>query len=462
MAKTGKLMASDTGVQEKRFWRSWGVAGTVLAVALGAALRLLWAGDIEFKLDELWTFERVQFVGATEPFPWRGMPTSTGVHHPGGSVWIFLLLGKLFGATTPPELARACQLVNIAAIVLLVVFAFRAVPRPERELWLWAAALVSVNPMAIILHRKIWPPSLVPLFVMIVLIGWWYRDRRVGAFVWGVMALLLGQIHPAGLFLATGFALWALLFDRRRVRWRAWLAGSCVGLVPLIPWLLYVAGAMHGHNMSQRHWTHAVEFKFWFRWGIEPFGLGLEPFLGKDFQDFLRYPLLAGHATYLVGLLHVLLVTTAAGLLLKGTWRLWQERARWADALIGRESSTAFTQNAMLLGFGVVFTATLLPIYRHYFGLTFPLVFVWLARLALGKGDESGAKLTRPRLCLLGLCVAELLVSVSFLGYVHENPHGKLHGEYGTPYRAQAPQNWSAHARPYTSQDIENPAASIH
>jgi hypothetical protein len=453
-------MTSEAGLQTKPFWRSWGVAGTLLAVALGAGLRLLWGGDIEFKLDELWTFERVQFVGSTEPFPWRGMPTSTGVHHPGGSVWIFLALSKLFGASTPPELARACQLVNIAAIVLLVVFAFRAVPRPEREIWLWAAALVSVNPMAIVLHRKIWPPSLVPLFVMIVLIGWWYRDRRVGAFVWGMMALLLAQIHAAGLFLATGFALWAVLFDRQRVRWLAWMAGSVVGILPLVPWLLYVAGSMHGHSMSQRTWIHLAEFKFWIRWAAEPFGLGLQPFLGDDFRDFLRYPLVAGHATYLVGLLHALLATTGAGLLLRGAYRLWQQRSRWADVLIGRDSHTAFTQNAMLLGFGLVFTASLLPIHRHYLGLTFPLVFVWLVHLVLGKPEQPGTRLDRPRLCLLGLCVAELLISVSFLGYVHG--HSTLHGDYGTPYRAQAPQNWSAHVKPYTSQDIENPAASIH
>src|SRR2546423_1677523 len=86
----------------------------------------------------------------------------------GAGIWVFLALGKLSGAETPPELARVCQLVNIAAIALMLAFALRAVPRPEREAWLWAAALVSVNPLAVVLHRKIWPPSIVPLFVMLV------------------------------------------------------------------------------------------------------------------------------------------------------------------------------------------------------------------------------------------------------------------------------------------------------
>src|SRR5262245_22627509 len=98
----------------------WVVFAAVLA---GAGLRLAWVEDIEYKGDERWTFERSRHVGRTEPLPWLGMPTSFEVRHPGGTVWVFVALGRLTGAREPTDLARACQLLNVGAILLLVLFA---------------------------------------------------------------------------------------------------------------------------------------------------------------------------------------------------------------------------------------------------------------------------------------------------------------------------------------------------
>src|SRR5262249_35004334 len=158
-------------------------------------LRLVWAEDIEYKGDEYWTFQRTQAVGRTEPFPWVGMPTSAGFVNPGMSAWVFLALGKLAAAQSPPDLARAVQGLNVRALVLLVGFALRVVPREEREFWLWGAALAAVNPVAVLFHRKIWPPSVLPLFTLVLLAGWWRRERRWGAFTWGLVGALVGQIH---------------------------------------------------------------------------------------------------------------------------------------------------------------------------------------------------------------------------------------------------------------------------
>ena len=186
---------------DQRRWRWWPV-GLAVALLLGAGLRLIWVQDMEYKLDEAWTFDRARAVGETERFPWVGMLSSVEIRHPGMSIWVFLYLGKLSGTDDPTQLARACQLVNIAAILLLVVFALRAVPRAERESWLWATALVCLNPLAVLMHRKIWPPSILPLFTMMLLVCWWYRDRRWGALAWGLAGAILGQIHPAGFFFA--------------------------------------------------------------------------------------------------------------------------------------------------------------------------------------------------------------------------------------------------------------------
>lgn len=416
--------------------RVLGHAALIVAVLLGAGLRLFWVDDMEYKGDEQWTFERTQEVGRSEPFPWLGMPTSYEIRHPGGTVWVFVALARAFGIHEPTALARACQMLNVAAILLLLGFCFWALRGSEREPWLWATALVSLNPLAVVLHRKIWPPSVAPFFTMLLLVCWWYRQRRWGAFCWGVAGMILGQIHPAGLFFAAAFALWALLFDRRNVAWLHWLGGSILGALPLIPWLHYVLLEMSTGTISQRRWSHLFEMRYWFRWLSEPFGISVEYALGEDFVDYLRYPLVGGQPTYLVGVLHgVIGVATIACLTWLGA-SLWKYRGRWKDLWIGRDSPTAFTQNAALWGFGLVFTATRLPIHRHYMVLTFPLMFLWLARVALAQRRPLAGPFTLGRATLLTLCIVQGLVSASFLHYVHVNRY-RIQGEYGVPYGVQ-------------------------
>jgi hypothetical protein len=415
--------------------RGW-TWGLIVAVLAGAALRLLWVEDMEFKGDESWTYERTQHVGRDEPLPWLGQPTSYELRHPGGTVWVFVALGRLFNVHNPTDLCRAIQILNLTAILLLLAFTLWAVPRGEREPWLWAAALVSVNPVAVLFHRKIWQPCVMPFFVMVLVICWWYRDRRAGAFCWGFLGGCLGFLYPAGMFLAAGFALWAVLFDRQRVAWRWWLPGSALGVLPLLPWIRYVFTEMAINPISQRRWDHLLEFKFWMRWLTEPFGFCLDYALGDDFDDFLAYPLVDGQPTYLIGALHVAL---AVGLVILLGWLaccLWRDRGQWGGLLVGRESPTAFTQNACLWGFGLVFTASLLPVHRHYMVSTFPLMFLWLARVTLAPRPRRGGEWISGRCFLSAVWVAQLLISVGFLCYIHGNQR-PIRGDYGLPYGAQ-------------------------
>ncbi|HYT87533.1 MAG TPA: hypothetical protein VEL76_02335, partial [Gemmataceae bacterium] len=400
--------------------RAW-IWGLIAAILAGVVLRLLWVEDMEFKGDELWNFECTQHMGRDQPVPWLGPPTSFEIRHPAGTVWIVVALGRLFHVQEPTDLCRSVQILNIAAIFLLLGFALWAVPRGEREPWLWAAALGSVNPVAVLFHRKIWQPCMLPFFVMVLLICWWYRHRRAGAFCWGLLGGFLGFLYPAGMFLAAGFALWALLFDRRNVRWRWWLPGSALGALPLLPWFHYVLTEVAANPISQRRWTHVLEFKFWMRWLTEPFGLSLDYALGDDFDDFLAYPLVSGQPTYLIGALHVVLLV---GVLTLVGWlcvRLWRERANWGNLWIGRESRTALTQNACLWGFGLVFTLSLLPVHRHYMIITFPLMFLWLARVTLAPRWRDGSEWISGRGFLAAVWVAQLLISIGFLCYIHVN-----------------------------------------
>ena len=412
-------------------WR----CGLIAALLTGAVLRFVWVEDMEYKGDEAWTFDRTQNAGRSEPFPLVGLPTSLEFRNPGMSVWTFLALGRLAGVGEPTGLARACQALNVAALFVLVAFALRWVDAEQREPWLWAAALASVNPLAVVFQRKIWPPSIFPLFSMLLLIGWWRRDRRAGAFACGLIGVILGQMHLSGFFFVAGLAVWALLFDRRRVAWLSWLAGSLCGLLPLLPWLADVARHWAEWPARARFWAHAPEPKFWTHWFTEPFGIGLKYALGEDFATFFAGPPWHGRPTYGVALLHAVVGVTAGIIVIRAAIAVWRERGSARELLTGRRSETAFIVSAGVWGYGLVFNAACLRFYRHYLLVAFPLTFVWAAQLALAPA--GAARLRHARALLLVLCVAQALISVSFLVFVHQHQDG-VRGDYGVPYAAQA------------------------
>ncbi len=414
--------------------RPWPLLGIILALLAGAGLRLAWPEDIEYKADEAWTFEHSRDTD----LPWLGMPSSVNIPNPGMSLWVFVLLQRLSGAADPPALARAVQLTNVAALVLLVVFAIRHVPRGEREPWLWAAALVAVNPLAVLFHRKIWPPCVLPVLTLAMLYGWWYRGRRGPAFLWGLVGVCLGQIHMAGFFFAGGFALWALLFDRPwrgRVAWPGWLLGSLLGSLPMLPWIVHLVAHPVEQSINPHRWVHACELKFWIRWFTESFGLGIDYTFGPCFGEFQGYPLLLGRPTYLVGLLHGILVGLALLLVVRAVILLGRLRGRWREHWIGRGSPSAFTQNAALWGFGLLLTLSSFSIHRHYMIVLFPLEFLWVARLALAPSGDRPQTVRLGRAALAVLWTAQLLLSANMLHYIHV--HQDLSGtEYGVPYGA--------------------------
>jgi hypothetical protein len=410
-----------------RSWSAWLLA---LALLAGAGLRLAWPADIEYKADEAWTFARTQHADA-EGLQWLGMPTSVEIRNPGMSLWGFQVLSWLFQANNPPALARGVQFLGILSIGGLITFARCSVPVAQREPWLWAAAFLSVNPVVILFERKIWPPSLLPIFIVVFLAAWWYRSRGPGAFFWGLLGACIGQIHLAAFFFAAGFLAWAACFEGRRVAWRWWALGTAIGMLPLIPWLRYFVQELMSHRALPHVIKHAFELKFWSRWTMEPLGLGLNHALGPDFLDFLRYPLVSGYPTFGVGLLHVLVA--AIGICLLG--RAFLGAAQIPDFgsrfRRGGDSSSAFTVNAALWGYGLCLTLSLLPIHRHYMIVTYPIEMLWLARLALELPRKQNGRR------FLGiLWVAQLLISISFLGYIHVN-QGSRGGEYGKTYAAQ-------------------------
>jgi hypothetical protein len=310
----------------RREWRNWlwrrrWRIGLAAALLMGAAFRLIWLSDMEYKADEAWTFERVKAFLQTGEAPAIGMMSSAGVPNAGLSIWLFLALGYITHALTPLALARAVQIANVVALLLLAVFALQMVSRREREPWLWATALVAVNPLSVLFSRKIWPPDLFPLFTLGFLTAWWRRSSWIGAFCWGLIGALLGQIQLCGFLFAASFALVTLIYDRRSVDWPAWFTGSVMGIAPMVPWLnLLLHDAAGTSKMTL--WPPKLRFlAFFLYWPGFATGLDLPYALGHDFLRFLASPFIGSVPTCLSGIVFAAAVVLWARLIVGFVFR---------------------------------------------------------------------------------------------------------------------------------------------
>lgn len=420
----------------------WAVIGLSLALVAGAFLRLGFGSDIEFKGDEKYNFELARDAGRTVPIPALGMNSGVNIPNPGLSVWVFVGLARLTGVDSPVGLARAIQMLNVLALVLLAFLVLKFMRGPTRETWTWAVALACVNPIDVLLQRKIWAPSVFPLLTTLMLLCWWRRDRFWYAVGWGLIGGVLGQIQMVGFAFGLSFALLTLLIDRRGVRWSGWLAGSGLATIPLLPWLQYLwthqdqlrqsSGSSPAYaEFSLLHhpftaWIDQNPWQYFLVWIVNALGLGLDYSLFDEVYAFLKFPYVAGWPTYGGGAAMVVIVGLAAITLAFGLRRVagLEWRARPARHTLGMWIA--------FLGFGGLVAVTPYFVQRHYLLVTFPYEFVWLAlvvQFAFGRTRLARAVLT-------SLCVCQFALAANFLWYIHANG-GAPRGDYGVSYGRQ-------------------------
>jgi hypothetical protein len=424
-----------------RLSRAW-KAGIALSLVAGILLRVLYIEDMEYKEDERLFFEGSQ----RGDWPWTGMPTGVYILNPGMTQWIFKVLALATGARDPISLVHAVQAFALLGSAMILPFALRVIRDPaEREPWLWAFVLGMVNPLNVVYQRKLWPFACQLPLTMLIVIGWMKRSSFGWAFVWGLAGALIGQIHMSGFFLAGGVVLWTLLFGRRfteATNWKGWFAGSVLGALPLIPWAMIVMNQRIEHTISGG-WSNRLEAKYWVFWLTNPLGLHVGNTVGllrgnahlEQLSDFARYPLVGGSPTYLVGLAHGLMAFLALWALGTAVVRtlLRLKRGTLVTAFLGNfvdGSRTSFLIGASGIASGALLTATAVNIRRYYAYVSFPLDHVFLARLAL-KGPRIGPITPQRMLVLLWFC--QLLVSASFVGYIHLN-QGATQGDYGPAF----------------------------
>jgi hypothetical protein len=143
----------------------------------------------------------------------------------------------------------------------------------------------------------------------------------------------------------------------------------------------------------------------------------------------LTFPNVNGHSTYIAavasGVAVLVLLWVYAGALRD----LWKSRSGWREIVFGTSSQSRFLVSAVIFGFAPLLALPGFGIPKHYWIVTFPLEWVFLSSLAL-KNSRYGERL------LWIAWVAQLLIAVSFLDFIHVN-HGAPDADYGTAYRFQ-------------------------
>jgi hypothetical protein len=240
----------------------------------------------------------------------------------------------------------------------------------------------------------------------------------------------MGQVHMSGFYFAFGLLAVTVIHDRvreRPFRWVAWVAGSALGAVSLIAWLIHLA--QHPQPSTASPWN-VFQLNFYFYWIIDAMGLDSMYALRDEFWAFLREPLIAGVPTYFIAALHVVILGITV-IYVKELLRMIRRaiaRVRTAGSIrnyCAHMSDTTLQFHGILLGLGVTMPLSGVTTYQHYLICAFPFTYVFAA-LVLRSHQRI----------LTGLMLAQLLVSAGFMWYIHING-GAPDGDYGITYDAQ-------------------------
>ncbi len=408
-------------------------------VLVGCLLRLVWADDMKWKADEIWMYEVARgVVTGKQPWPWLGMGNGAGFLNPGLSIWCFIAMAWV--SPDPIHMVRWVQVSNIAAIGLFILFILRYIAKSEQPVWLWGMAIMSVNPLAIHFSRALWAQDILPFFSFFVFAGHWFRHLRWGAFVWGLVGTLIGQIHMSGFFWQASLVLITLMspqnwglggqkVSKPPTNWKFWVLGTTIGLLPMIPWIRQIGGT--AATIARPSWAEILTPNFPLHWLLSSWGLNLEYDLGPEFwRSFLLEPRLFGYPTFVAALALLFLAVSAIAALV----RWWKSRRKTSD--LTNDLTLKLNSLTKPPGTGIVpylwAAGVIMPILLllarvrvpgHYLIVLYPFVHVWIAVLERGRLRS-----------LIAICSAQLVLSICFLLFIHLHNGGPA-DFYGTVYR---------------------------
>ncbi len=394
----------------------------------GSMLRLVWPGDMEWKTDEKLIYGLAHQAAEARALPDVGIKSGGGIVNPGLSVGVFALFATF--TKDPVGMVQLVQWLNVLALLGFAASAWYRSRGVERDIWLNGMALAAVSPLAVLFARKIWAQDLLPAISFVIILAHGHRDRSWGAFLWGLAGALMGQVHMSGFYFAFGLFAVTVVHDRVRglsFRWVAWLAGSGLGAVTMVAWLVHLA--QHPQPSTASPWN-MLQLNFYFYWIIDAMGLDSMYSLRDEFWDLLREPVISGVPTYFMAVLHLAIIgiTVIYVKELVGVIRRAFSQMRAAGSIkdyCTNMSDTRLQFHGILLGLGVMMPLSGVTIYQHYLICAFPFTYVFAALV-----------LKHHRRLLIGLMLAQLLITVGSMWYIHRNG-GAPEGDYGITYDAQ-------------------------
>ncbi len=382
---------------------------------VGAALRLLWHADFQFKHDEARNLEFSLGIAREGRWVSHAWPTSVGI--PAGPVpaYVFAAITRF---TTDPLVANlAVVLVNIAALAAAAPLYRRLLAsRDDARL---AFALHATSPMAIWFSRKIWDQCLLSLFTVPAL---WIAAVATERRLWTIGLLppllaLAAQTHHAGFFFAA-VLLAALLARPRAIHWRAVALGSVVAAAIAAPYAthltrtrLLAADAPPLRSISRYPDIDVVTNLL-----LDASGANVLDAAGRDALPLLSWPVPP------LGLLVILAGLPFYACLVGG----------YAAAARGGAGGSRRLLLGLGLGLPLLYLALRVRGVAHYFLPIFPVLF---ALTALGARRLRDARSPRWRLAAPpagALAAVNVATWLLFATYVQAHWGGE---SYGLPYR---------------------------
>lgn len=375
-----------------------------------------------------------------------GIPSSQGVLNPGMSVWIFGALAKIVLGLgfelNPITLSMSVAALSCAAFALAVWIGFRLwgsgkTPSSALSNWVWGLALLATHPIEIILQRKIWAQSVIP----ILMVTWFFclyrwledsesskRFRKIFAFFTGLFLLIPGQIHmPAFFFTASsigvlGWIEWKKGKKEFLKTVPAFSAGVALSLLPMIPWFQHAFEFAMAKNSSStggstRNWLQIFELSYLTKIYPHVFGLNVNYTLRKEtLRFFATYPW--------VPLMQFFIAV--GSLFLMG--QIWKERGKfWQKTQLAKNPWVRMTF-VFIFSYGALLTVLGYRVQTHYFCALFPWTGVLLAYLIFRYFPQKSNWI------LPLLCAFQLITSSTLLYSLHKNG-GAPEGEFGRSYR---------------------------
>jgi len=407
----------------------WATVLFFVALFLGLLLRVIFPSDMEWKNDEVWMFYASQTLSFFKNFSTLGMESGAGIQNPGFSLWPFMGFAQF--SSTPVGMVQWVQWLNVLAILGALIAAFKLFQGEIKTLWMKTLLLMSVSPLPVLFSRKLWAQCVLPPLMFLFFFSYRKRMTQVGAFFWGFLGLVIGQIHLSGFFFTASVFLSFLIIERKNLRetkWGAWVFGNFLSLLLMIPWMQEAITHLGGGTVSRSgSWANLFKLKYFAHWLGTASGVYLRQAFKSEFSTFMKEPVFFGVPTGLVGLFHLVLIGIFGFLFFK-----------WLSAIFFKKTGKAYTEKldsdhrVFLIASGLVlggfFSFLRLNVHGHYLIVAYPWMFFWLVLLFQG----------RKRLFSLFIS-ANLFVSLYFVGYVHIEG-GIPEGDYGVSYRLK--ENW--------------------